>query len=682
MVFNPTDYTLVGSDRSLDPTSRLQDDIWKPILESDCDFNPSIFEDITLNLIRNPNINSSHLFRADILYDSKDNEYRNVQWPAADLERLRLQAILAPNAFPGFQLQRTLIRQMIPRNPQLDRPIVQICHLLQSKELLVEKNLVVYTPDVVDISALPWYHPTVQSLAYLHSWCSRPSAPDSRFSSEETLAEAVHNGTISLHYRLFPSQTFPLPPRLLRTAHNLLATLYKHGQGKLAGYVKQGHHDQLVSQQRVQDTYTELKRIHAKRLCDAWVEQTEPTKHVFEDLGIAAFLIELWKDMYQAPGKDDPLSDLPPFPGFVDIGCGNGVLTEILLISGYKGWGFDARRRKTWSILSPDTQENLRELVLVPQTFFDIPSRSLANIGLLSRLLSNLCSNNTLFDHPHFPSETWHNGIFRTGTFIISNHADELTPWTPLLASLSSSPFLAIPCCSHNLSGLRFRAPSHFNSNSADSLAPAYFAKDIKKSKSIAITVVTTPVEEDDEFGHSEKPSLDFLTPTRMTKPESGDLKALSQVARSKQPSAYSSLCDWVSHLASEVGYIPEREMLRIPSTRNVGIIGRTFVNNTTRSSSSSSESGESTPSRSVSPFGPKSLKLSSSRNPLTRCSSSGSKMSNTSKSSRQENKELLVDAARRRELVIQIAKRENADGSVWIERCIGLGKKRGDTGH
>ena len=44
---------------------------------------------------------------------------------------------------------------------------------------------------------------------------------------------------------------------------------------------------------------------------------------------------------------------------------------------------------------------------------------------------------------------------------------------------------------------------------------------------------------------------------------------------RKKQKSAYSSLCDWVAHLAGRVGYEVEREWLRLPSTRNVGIIGR-----------------------------------------------------------------------------------------------------------
>ena len=58
---------------------------------------------------------------------------------------------------------------------------------------------------------------------------------------------------------------------------------------------------------------------------------------------------------------------------------------------------------------------------------------------------------------------------------------------------------------------------------------------------------------------------------------EEGDLKALKE-ARKRQPSAYSSLCDWVAHLAARVGWRVEREMLRLPSTRNLGIVGRGSV--------------------------------------------------------------------------------------------------------
>lgn len=128
----------------------------------------------------------------------------------------------------------------------------------------------------------------------------------------------------------------------------------------------------------------------------------------------------------------------------------------------------------------------------------------------------------------------------------------------PLLASIYSSPFLAIPCCSHTFSGLRFRAPSVFNSSSADSLAPSYFAANITKSKPAAIKVACSEIEED--------------------QPREGDLEDLSIKSRSKQPSAYASLCDWVCHLSAVVGYVVEKEMLRLPTTRNMGIVGRSYM--------------------------------------------------------------------------------------------------------
>lgn len=33
------------------------------------------------------------------------------------------------------------------------------------------------------------------------------------------------------------------------------------------------------------------------------------------------------------------------------------------------------------------------------------------------------------------------------GRFIIGNHADEMQPWIPLLASLTNAEYLSIPCC-------------------------------------------------------------------------------------------------------------------------------------------------------------------------------------------------------------------------------------------
>ena len=202
---------------------------------------------------------------------------------------------------------------MIPRNPQLDRPISQTCQILKSKDQDASsfKSLVVYIPHVSLIDELPWYHPRVHSLAYLHTWC-----PPTSVEPQPNGPDLPHVGNISLHYRLFPKENLPLSPRLSRTAYQLLSTVYKHGQGSLKGYEKRVHHDQIISQKRVQDTYTELKRKHAKRLCDNWVEKTEPSKHVFEDLSIAAFLIELWKDMYSDVAADENKIVKQVFPTF------------------------------------------------------------------------------------------------------------------------------------------------------------------------------------------------------------------------------------------------------------------------------------------------------------------------------------------------------------------------------
>ena len=572
---------LTSASADVPRSRRLPDDAWLPVLQHPCDFAPNIFDTVSLNLIQNPNINSSILFRADILYDSNSNELTNAPITQQEWAEALHTYNLGNGDFPelqGFDVKRTILRRMIPRNPQLDKPILQTCLLLSSEGRRDGSNqkIVVYIPHAAKSADLPWYLPRVQALAYLHSWANPPPEKGSQ-------------GMVSLHYRLYPTDKLPLDVRLSRTGLHLLTTLYKHGQGVSSGYEKRVHHDQLVSQQRVQNTYTELKIKHAKRLTDNWAEQTEPSKHVFEDLGIAAFLVELWKDMYrpakipETNGKADYKDERPLFPGFVDIGCGNGVLVDVLLREGYQGWGFDARKRKTWSTFVSGTKKHLKEMTLIPQPLFELHTQASkhpnsANGSLLSYLPPTIHPNGTKYNYDSPDQPTWNNGIFSPGTFIISNHADELTPWTPLLASVSASPFLAIPCCSHNLSGSRFRAPSVFNNHSADALAPSYFAKDVSRSKSVAIGLSSPDsnfgMEEIDEAGPEghDGPLKDGKLDEKL---ETGDLTKQSQAARAKQPSAYSSLCDWISHLSARVGYVVEKEALRLPSTRNIGIIGR-----------------------------------------------------------------------------------------------------------
>ncbi|KAF7898714.1 hypothetical protein EAF00_005160 [Botryotinia globosa] len=394
--FTPEPYP-PGSSERLEDITQESSHGWTPLFQHKCSFPPEIFSQVMLNLIRNPNINSSHLFRADVSLEQPFNEnfQNDTTIPARIIQ------------FHDYTLQKVMVRTMIPRNILKDGPLDQTCLFFANTTDTGEvQSLVVYLPHISSPHESPFYHPGVYGIAFQHIF--NPETQDA---------------TIAIHYAFFDSE--PRTQKLERTAEHLLAALYKHGQGTAAGYVKKVHHDTIIPQATVQNTYARLKAKYAKTLIENWAEATDPEKHVFEDLNIAAFLIELWADTY----KDTN------FPGYVDIGCGNGLLVHILSEEGYKGWGFDARERKSWSVFGPKTREKLQELVLIP-----------------SILYSESNENET-------SGPDVHDGNFPKGTFIISNHADELTPWTPILANISQSPFMMIPCCSHALSGARCRAP-------------------------------------------------------------------------------------------------------------------------------------------------------------------------------------------------------------------------------
>ncbi|KAL2003543.1 hypothetical protein VTN02DRAFT_3433 [Thermoascus thermophilus] len=236
-------------------------------------------------------------------------------------------------------------------------------------------------------------------------------------------------------------------------------------------------------------------------------------------------------------GDDEDMTSRK-FPGFIDVACGNGVLVYVLLMEGYQGWGFDARRRKSWSIFPQWVQERLKESIYIPKPFADAIAASEGEDALLD-----------------LGVET-HTGMLDKDRFIISNHADELTVWTPLMAALanpeSPHPFLAIPCCSHSLSGARFRYP------------PPKLVRSDAASRKTA---------DDDDIEDEEEVEQD-------PQPASGDLKALraSKMHPHTDPcwskSMYGSLTAKVMSLAEEIGYDVERTLIRIPSTRNMGVIG------------------------------------------------------------------------------------------------------------
>ncbi|KAJ4994366.1 hypothetical protein SVAN01_00195 [Stagonosporopsis vannaccii] len=491
-------------DPELAPTfsTGLPPEIWTIVQSAPANFTPQYFLDVSRNLLENPNLTASHLARAELSYASFNDASYNPQATAplevADIiKHLRAdhRPRLIEGGVDGYDLTWTVVRKLIPRNPKVDNALVQTCHLFTSTTPTIvcangetetrnaERYMVVYIPHASQPKEIPYYHPIVRRLAILYTYLPNPSS---------LLSSAGH---LSIYFDLFPSH--PLDNRLSRTALKLLEVIHKHSRGRQAGYKKRVHHDQIIAQKPFQDTYAYLKGKYAKGLIEGWVEQTPPGKHVFEDLGISAFLMELWASMYgEGEGEARRWSAQKAFPGFVDIGCGNGLLVYILNEEGWKGWGFDARRRKTWETFPTECQEKLNEMLLIPEILKTNPEEE---------------------DEPGPPS---HNGVFPHGTFIVSNHADELTPWTPLLASLSSSPFIAIPCCSHDFGGTRFRAPA------------------VKK----------------------------YI-------PDDGQPKG----KKNAQPSAYASLCSWTSSLTESMGYVVEKEHLRIPSTRNIAVVGRKF---------------------------------------------------------------------------------------------------------
>ncbi|KAN0059899.1 tRNA(Ser) Um(44) 2'-O-methyltransferase [Thecaphora frezii] len=67
-----------------------------------------------------------------------------------------------------------------------------------------------------------------------------------------------------------------------------------HTWGLMHSYIKRVQHNILVPREAYQDHYLALKERYTGHPIVMWSERPDPKKHVFEDLGIAAFLILLW----------------------------------------------------------------------------------------------------------------------------------------------------------------------------------------------------------------------------------------------------------------------------------------------------------------------------------------------------------------------------------------------------
>jgi len=214
----------------------------------------------------------------------------------------------------------------------------------------------------------------------------------------------------------------------------------------------------------------------------------------------------LWKDTYGPEtipdssdgtgATNDPWRCWPRPPGgFVDLGCGNGLLTHILVSEGYAGHGFDLRARTSWAHYPPATQ---------------------------SRLL--VCAHDpTAAPRDSNHSDTTSTTLLPAESFLIGNHADELTPWVPLLATrVCASGYLSIPCCAWGLD-TRFDR-----------------ARDV--------------------------PLCDV------------DVETLNLGGGQGIGSSYAQYRVWLASLSMHCGWAVEVEVLRIPSTRNWAIVGECFI--------------------------------------------------------------------------------------------------------
>jgi tRNASer (uridine44-2'-O)-methyltransferase len=565
-------------------------------------FSATAFHSVTDALLENPNLNSSHLFRADIISDStgilktnkEKEDYCRTEPFRPDWSRKRRESgctdeddALRPLSITGFELRRTVLRRLMPRKPLLDRSLLQTCHIYTSSEAHVEesdqtvsndegcrhdldrlsfdeksnnrsiykqcithrsKHLLVYQPhvDPVTGSDMPWYHPPLKILAFLYD-CNSPL--DIAADSEE---EKQLGSTLSIHFQFFQEKSSPdshssITTRLHRTLLSLSSTFVRLARNtpvslddtngeQIAKPISATQHikDNIIPEHLVQNTYSRLKTLYGSDLINRWVEKTDPSKHVFEDLSIAAFLMELWEKMYGCNPSD--------FPGFVDMACGNGVLVYVLIMEGFSGWGFDARVRRTWSIFPEIVTAHLKETVCIPRPFLE---------ALRSQAYS-------------LPDDLQiHDGIFGADTFIISNHADELTMWTPLLAALSCPesplPWLAIPCCSHALSGAahRYHSPT-----------PRRNGLDAERDRERLQHGSCRGVE------CQEQPATGDLVALRALRNQTAE--CLKQGQSSGTNSTYASLVNKVMSLGSELDPTEDvqQTLMRIPSTRNIGIVG------------------------------------------------------------------------------------------------------------
>lgn len=115
----------------------------------------------------------------------------------------------------------------------------------------------------------------------------------------------------------------------------------------------------LISVDRYATVYNDLKTKYGEEIIKIWPENTDPLKFVYEDIAIATYLLLLWE-------KERHEKNLVKKQTFVDLGCGNGLLVNILASEGHDGVGIDLRKRKIWDCYPDTTRLEVRHFLQIP----------------------------------------------------------------------------------------------------------------------------------------------------------------------------------------------------------------------------------------------------------------------------------------------------------------------------
>eukprot|EP01105_Mastigella_eilhardi_P015236 TRINITY_DN346_c0_g3_i2.p1 TRINITY_DN346_c0_g3~~TRINITY_DN346_c0_g3_i2.p1 ORF type:complete len:705 (+),score=137.95 TRINITY_DN346_c0_g3_i2:50-2164(+) len=254
---------------------------------------------------------------------------------------------------------------------------------------------VTFEPQVETWRVLPRFYPKVKKYIFVYQ-------------------EGEPSPTVSVEVVFFDNDAGGYAELVKSIAIKALAKLEKWGKVGPA-YKKRVNHDQLVSKVDYIRCYDRLKKKYRHWFAQ-WKDVRQCSqKHVYEDIGIAAFLVCLCdiEDKIRVGTNEEDDKSRPPHRSFVDLGCGNGLLAHVLSSEGFTGYGVDLNERNVWN------QYDRTITKLLAQQFD--PSTASFNVE-----------------------------------WLIGNHADELTPWVAVIASRCSyyTKFINLPCCFHGLSGM------------------------------------------------------------------------------------------------------------------------------------------------------------------------------------------------------------------------------------